>query len=108
MPKPEKVILVCNKQRPPGHPRGCCAEKGAGDLGLGLSQLLDEKGLLGKVALTSTGCLGPCSYGPIVAVMPDNIWYKEVITEELKEIVEGHIIGGNPVARLLLEDDEWG
>ncbi|MDX1810799.1 MAG: (2Fe-2S) ferredoxin domain-containing protein, partial [Gammaproteobacteria bacterium] len=27
MPKPEKHVFVCVQQRPPGHPRGSCAEK---------------------------------------------------------------------------------
>ena len=32
MAKPEKHVFVCSQNRPAGHPRGCCAQKGGNDL----------------------------------------------------------------------------
>jgi len=109
MPKPDKLVLVCNKQRPAGHPKGCCPDRGAVDLAPRLRELRDEKGLSEKVAvtITTTGCLGPCTHGPIVVVMPDNIWYKQVGTSDLEEIVDSHLVGGRPVERLILHENEW-
>jgi len=107
MAQPEKIILVCNNKRPEGHPRGCCIDKGAADVTAELGELLDDKDLLGRVRLAKTGCIGPCSYGPIVAVMPDNVWYKEVTKEDVKKIVEEHIEGGNPVKQLMLLEEDW-
>ncbi len=107
MAKPEKIILVCNNKRPEGHPRGCCMDKGSPDVTAEFGEALDDQDLLGRVSLTRTGCIGPCSYGPIVAVMPDNVWYKEVTKGDVREIVEHHIVGGNPVERLMLSEDDW-
>jgi len=28
MPRPAKHVFICSQARPPGHPRGSCAEKG--------------------------------------------------------------------------------
>lgn len=108
MAKPEKMILVCNNQRPQGHPRGSCAELNSRDVTVELGEALDSRNLFGKVSLAATGCIGPCSLGPIVTVMPDNIWYKNVSKEDVKTIVEEHIIGGSPVERLVMTDEDWG
>ena len=107
MAKPEKMILVCNNQRPPGHPRGCCLDKGSRDITMELRNEMDERDLFGKVSLASTGCIGPCSVGPIVAVMPDDVWYKEVTKENVQEILDQHIVGGNPVETLVMTDEDW-
>lgn len=108
MAKPEKIILVCNNQRPPGHPRGSCLEKGSRDVTTELSEALDERDLFGKVSLAATGCIGPCSYGPVIAIMPDNVWYKNVSKDDINEIIEDHIVGGKTVDRLVLPDEAWG
>ncbi len=107
MPRPQKMILVCNKQRPAGHPRGCCQEKGSQDLTMAFSEALDSNNLFGKVSLVSTGCLGPCHLGTVAVVMPDNVWYKGITKDNVSEIITGHIIGGNPVESLVLTDEDW-
>lgn len=107
MAKPEKMILVCNNQRPPGHPRGCCMEKSSRDITMELSEALDDRNLFGKVSLASTGCLGPCALGPLVIVQPDNTWYKEVTKENLQLIIDEHIVGGNVVEKLAMTDADW-
>ena len=109
MPKPDKLVLVCNKDRPADHYKGCCVEKGTLDLAPRLRELRKEKDLSEKIAITiaTTGCLGPCTYGPIVVVMPDNIWYKGVTMDDLEEIVDSHLIGDKPVERLILHKKEW-
>jgi len=107
MPKPEKMILVCNNQRPQGHPRGSCAQVNSQDVTMEFSNALDSKGLFGRVSLAMTGCVGPCSLGPIVVVMPDNVWYKEVSKADVNTIVEEHIIGGTPVENKTMADADW-
>ncbi len=107
MAKPEKMILICNNQRPPGHPRSSCADKGSRDVTMECSEMLDDRNLFGKVSLAMTGCIGPCSYGPIVAIMPDNVWYHAVTKDDLEEILDGHVIGGKPVERLIMPDEAW-
>jgi len=73
-------------------------------LGMGIEQ----KNLFGKAMLTTTGCMGPCSMGPVVVVYPDNVWYKGVTPEDADEILDSHITNGQKVDRLIIPDDMWG
>ena len=56
--------------------------------------------LWGEVAVTSSGCLGPCFEGPTVVVYPEGVWYCGLRPEDAEEIVAGHLVGGVPVERL--------
>jgi len=107
MPRPERQVLVCVNQRPAGHPRGSCAEKGSQQLFDQLKALLRERGLDGKVMLNRTYCLKHCSRGPTLAVQPDNVWYAGVAPSDLDEICAEHLEGGRPVERLLMPDIPW-
>jgi (2Fe-2S) ferredoxin len=52
------------------------------------------------VFVSNTGCFGLCEQGPIVVVYPDNVWYGSVEPDDVEEIIEEHIKGGNSVKRL--------
>ena len=54
--------------------------------------------------LTSTGCLGPCASGATVFTHPDGTLYGRVTPADVPEIVLQHLIGGTPVARLVVQD----
>ncbi len=107
MAKPEKFVFVCVNQRPEGHPRGSCSMRGSHDTITRFAELLESEGLTDRIRLCQSGCLGPCFEGPIVAVFPDNVWYREVTPKGAEEIVKEHLMGGNPVERLLLPDRDW-
>ncbi len=62
---------------------------------------LAERGLSEEVKIIMTGCFGLCSKGPIAVVYPDGSFYTHVQPDDVKEIVEKHIVGGEPVERLL-------
>ena len=107
MPKPERQVLVCVNSRPPGNPKGSCAEKGGQELFDRLKALLRERGLEGRVMANRTYCLKHCSQGPVLAVQPDNVWYAGVTEADLVEICGTHLEGGEPVERLLMPDIPW-
>ena len=44
-----------------------------------------------------TGCLGECGNGPLVKILPDNIWYSQVKTSDVPLIVRQHLINNKPV-----------
>ncbi len=48
-----------------------------------------------------TGCFGLCALGPIMIVYPEGAFYSRVTPEDVKEIVEEHLIKGRVVKRLL-------
>ena len=66
-----------------------------------LRKYIKENGLENDVRVIQTGCFGFCAQGPIVKVMPDNVFYVQVMPEDAKEIVESHIVGKKLVERLL-------
>ena len=105
MPKFERHIFVCGNQRPPGHPRGCCDPTGEAKLQKLFKQKLNQHGLKGRVRANQAGCLDQCEHGPTVVVYPEAVWYGGVTTADVKEIVESHIVGGQPVERLVIADD---
>jgi (2Fe-2S) ferredoxin len=52
------------------------------------------------VFISNTGCFGICEKGPVVVVYPDNVWYGSVTPDDVEEILDEHIEGGNVVERL--------
>ena len=56
----------------------------------------------GSVVLTECSSVGFCAVGVAVMVYPDGIWYAQVRSEDVAEIVEEHIINGRVVERLAL------
>lgn len=55
-------------------------------------------------AAGTTGCHGFCENGPIVQIDPANIFYQHVTPDDVAEIFEKTIVGGEPVQRLLYRD----
>ena len=88
MPKPERHVLVCLNVRPPGNPKGCCAEKGAEALFDELKAMVKERGLGDRVIVNRTSCLKHCSRGITLAVYPENVWYERVEMGDLEEIFQ--------------------
>jgi (2Fe-2S) ferredoxin len=60
-----------------------------------------------QVAITYSGCLGPCDGGPSVLVYPEAVLYQSVAAADVAEIFESHLIGGEPVARLVAGAATW-
>ncbi|MEK6712486.1 MAG: (2Fe-2S) ferredoxin domain-containing protein [Nitrospinota bacterium] len=104
----KRYVLVCQNQREPGHPKGCCADRGSAALRERLKALAGERGLKGKARVLGTTCLDACEHGATVCVMPDNVWYGGVRAEDAEEIVEAHLGRGEPVRRLLIPEAPVG
>jgi (2Fe-2S) ferredoxin len=107
MPKPERHVLVCLNARPPGNPKGSCAEKGSEEVFDRLKAMVKQAGLGDRVIVNRTNCLKHCSRGITVAVYPENVWYARVKLEDLPDIVESHLENGHPIERLFTEDLPW-
>ncbi|MBR4947070.1 MAG: NADH-quinone oxidoreductase subunit NuoF [Clostridiales bacterium] len=70
--------------------------------------VLKEKGIEDKATVNQVGCFGFCSQGPFVKIYPEDTLYKMVKIEDVDEIVEKDIIGGEIVERLLYVDPKTG
>lgn len=87
----------------------CGIASGARPVLTALAQLVQDKGLTGKVAVTQTGCIGLCQYEPIVEIMEpgkDKVTYIRINPEKAAEIVERHLIGGHVVEAYTLNSSD--
>jgi (2Fe-2S) ferredoxin len=99
----QRHVFVCVNQRPPGAPKGCCADKNAAQLLDRLKQLAFEAGLKGQVRINSAGCLGLCEVGATIVVYPEAVWYGHVTAADVDEIFNEHVLQGRPVERLRID-----
>ena len=98
----EGHIFCCTNHRPIGHPRGCCADKGAEDLRDYMKTRARELGLK-KVRVNNAGCLDRCELGPTVVIYPEGIWYAVKTRDDMDEVLQKHLVEGGRVERLMLQ-----
>jgi (2Fe-2S) ferredoxin len=56
---------------------------------------------IADVTVIGSRCLGQCGNGPMVVVMPEEVWYSRVQAEEVPAVVERHLRGCRPIAAML-------
>ncbi len=101
-------IFVCENRRPDADERGSCAARGGEAVRQAFKDELRRRGLKGEVRANGAGCLDACGHGPAVVIYPEGTWYGGVTPADVPEIVERHLIGGQPVERLRLPKLERG
>jgi (2Fe-2S) ferredoxin len=79
---------------------GDCKKRGSKGVRKALRSELRTSGILGDVRVDTLGCLGLCKHGPNVVVYPEGTWYLGLEEADIPEVVEQHLKGGAPVARL--------
>jgi NADH-quinone oxidoreductase subunit F len=56
-----------------------------------LTQAVSDGGLGEEVLITQTGCMGMCALGPVMLVLPDNIFYVSLDAKKARDVVERHL-----------------
>ena len=82
-----------------------CTSSGSKTLQDAFNQSLADFGLTEEIKMVQTGCFGLCALGPIVIVYPDGTFYSRVTPDDVKEIVEEHLLKGRIVERLVYRDE---
>jgi (2Fe-2S) ferredoxin len=93
-------VFFCCNQRTDG--RACCENHGASRVRDYCKQRIKALGLAGpgKIRINQAGCLDRCELGPVMVVYPEAVWYSYVDEQDIDEIIERHLIGGEAVERL--------
>lgn len=103
MPVFERHVFVCT--------RGDWCPAVDGD-GIGvharLKALVRERGLGGRVRINHAGCFSQCGNGPMAVVYPEGVWYAGLTPDDAGDIVEDHLLRGQPVERLRYDPPTMG
>jgi len=75
-----------------------CIASGAEKVKKALQRELADRQLQDKVSIVGTGCMGPCSGGPVMMI--GDVFYEKVQPQDVKDIVVEHVGRGNVVDRL--------
>lgn len=98
-------VFCCTNERPAGHPRGCCKEKGAIRLRNYMKARAKELGL-SDVRINTAGCLDRCELGPTMVIYPEGVWYSYATPADIDEILQTHLIEDGRVERLMLRPED--
>ncbi|WP_414623970.1 (2Fe-2S) ferredoxin domain-containing protein [Calothrix sp. CCY 0018] len=60
-----------------------------------------EEHPVSEVTVISSSCLGQCGNGPMVLILPENVWYSNVHPSEVQKVIEQHLLGGCIVKQML-------
>ena len=104
MPGFQRHVFVCINERPADNPKGCCKAKNGEAVRDKLKAELAARGLAKIIRANNAGCLDQCAAGVTVVVYPEQVWYGHVTVDDVVELVEKHLIGGEAVTRLMLPD----
>ena len=91
----ERAVLVCTG--------GGCIASGSLDVVKAFEESIDMHNL--AIPVIGTGCMGPCSLGPVVRVMPEGTIYQGITPDKVERIVSSHLIGDEPVLSLLITNE---
>jgi NADH:ubiquinone oxidoreductase subunit F (NADH-binding)/(2Fe-2S) ferredoxin len=81
-----------------------CVTSGCKEVQKELETQIKNNGLENEINIIVTGCVGTCDLGPIIMVYPEAVFYQKVEVDDVKEIVNEHLLKGRPVERLMYQD----
>jgi bidirectional [NiFe] hydrogenase diaphorase subunit len=85
-----------------------CLSSGATAVQEALEEAVAEHKLKAEVSVVSTGCVGPCSRGPMVTLQipgEEDVYYENVTPESARQIVAEHVVANQPVVDRIMPSD---
>jgi (2Fe-2S) ferredoxin len=78
------VVFICNGDT--------CLSKGSDETTNCIRKAIADRALDEKTLTIRTKCMGQCSTGPTVFVLPANTWYRGIVPQLSDELVERHVV----------------
>lgn len=69
---------------------------------------LQEAGMMDEVQVKMTGCMGICDIGPVMLVQPSGVFYCKLRPDDMKTIVQSHLLHEKVVDSLCPQDPKTG
>ncbi|MBI3773785.1 MAG: (2Fe-2S) ferredoxin domain-containing protein [Gammaproteobacteria bacterium] len=93
-------IFFCTNQRDDG--QACCQDHKAQEMRDYCKKRVKALNLNGKgqVRVNNAGCMDRCDEGPVMVVYPEGTWYTYVDKDDIDDIIDQHLVNGQPVDRL--------
>lgn len=104
MPLPRSIV---ESDRPTKHPHPqhrcilICQDRSCSRNGSAEILVAFQAAKVPGVMANGSACMGQCSSGPTVRVLPDGTWYCRVKSTDVPVIVKQHLEAGQPVEKLL-------
>lgn len=94
-------VFVCNNRKENNDQ--CCGVHNSAEIIAYAKQRAKELGLskLNGFRLSSSGCMGRCSEGPVLVVYPAGIWYTYQSKEDINNLLESLANGSYPLTNRL-------
>lgn len=80
----KKHILICTNTE--------CSGRGSHKVLEKLRRMIRDHGLRREIKVTRTYCMGRCGEGPVAAVYPDGIWYRELEEADVGPFFDSHLL----------------
>ena len=98
----QRHLFFCTNDRGADAERPSCNQCGSAALREYAKARVRQMDLAGqgKVRVNTSGCLDRCEQGPALVVYPEGVWYTYIDEDDLDEIIDSHLVNGDPVERL--------
>ena len=94
------MVMICGGT-------GCIAQ-GSKEVHAAFVKAIADQGLGDRVQLKLTGCHGFCEKGPVMVILPSQLFYPGVKPKDVPEILEKSVLAGEPIERLQYVDPVSG
>ena len=95
------IVSICTMS-------ACGQARGSLNIYQRFQEEIKHAGLEGKVEIKGTGCQGFCEREPVVIIFPEGIYYLDVSTEDVPEIVSKTLVKKEVLERLVYKDSVSG
>lgn len=96
-------VFICTNKK---DNKDCCANHNSLEILEYAKQRIGELGVTkdAKFRISSSGCMGRCSLGPVLAVYPQGVWYSYSSKQDIDRILSATLAGSICEELLIMND----